>query len=108
MEPREGGVTPLDRWPLSVQKVFSGLSVLQIYVFPLVVPSCILKAQLRQDVVCVMISSVVMKWLVFKGETKAHLDSMKLDLSSPRFAEVDLKVKKLLELNSASPGRRSR
>ena len=30
MEPREGGVTPLDRWPLSVQKKFSGLNVLQI------------------------------------------------------------------------------
>ena len=50
------------------------------YVFPLVVPSCFLKAQLRQEVVCVMIS-VVMKWLVFKGETKAHLDSMKLIMS---------------------------
>ena len=77
------------------------------YVFPLVVLSCFLKAQLRQEVVYVIIS-VVMKWLVFKGETKAHLDSMKLDLSSPRFAEVDLKVKKLLELNSASPSGRSR
>ena len=80
MEPREGGVTPLDRWPLSVQKVFSGLSVLQIYVFPLVVPSCILKAQFRQEVVCVMMISVVM-WRVFKGETKAHLDSVKLIMS---------------------------
>ena len=50
------------------------------YVFPLVVPSCFLKAQLRQEVVCVMIS-VVMKWLVFKGKTKAHLDSMKLIMS---------------------------
>ena len=47
------------------------------YVFPLVVLSCFLKAQLRQEVVYVIIS-VVMKWLVFKGETKAHLDSMKL------------------------------
>ena len=81
MEPREGGVTPLDRWPLSAQKKFSGLNVLQIYVFPLVVPSCILKAQFRQEVVCVMMISVVMKWLVFKGETKAHLDSMKLIMS---------------------------
>ena len=51
------------------------------YVFPLVVLSCIVKAQLRQDVVCVMMISVVMKWLVFKGETKAHLDSMKLIMS---------------------------
>ena len=48
------------------------------YIFYLVVPSCFLKAQLRQEVVCVMMISVVMKWLVFKGETKAHLDSMKL------------------------------
>ena len=73
MEPREGGVTPLDRWPLSVQKKFSGLNVLQIC-FSLGGPfSCILKAQLRQEVVCVL-----MKWLVDKGETKAHLDSMKL------------------------------
>ena len=30
MEPMEGGVTPLDRWPLYVQKLFSGLNVLQI------------------------------------------------------------------------------
>ena len=80
MEPREGGVTPLDRWPLSVQKKFSGLNVLQIC-FSLGGPfSCILKAQLRQEVVYVIIS-VVMKWLVFKGETKAHLDSMKLIMS---------------------------
>ena len=78
------------------------------YIFYLVVPSCFLKAQLRQEVVCVMLISVVMKWLVFKGGTKAHLDSMKLDISSPRLTEVDLKVKKLLELNSASPSRRSR
>ena len=51
------------------------------YVFPLVVPSCFLKAQLIQEVVCVMMISVVMKWLVFKGETKAHLNSMKLIMS---------------------------
>ena len=51
------------------------------YVFPLVVPSCILKAQLRQEVVCVIMFCVVMKWLVFKGEFKAHLDSMKLIMS---------------------------
>ena len=79
MEPREGGVTPLDRWPLSVQKLFPGLSVLQICI-SLGGPSCFLKAQLRQEVVYVIIS-VVMKWLVFKGETKAHLDSVKLIMS---------------------------
>ena len=51
------------------------------YVFYLVVPSCFLKAQLRQEVVCVMMISVVIKWLDFKGETKALLDSVKLIVS---------------------------
>ena len=62
-------------------KNFSQGCMFYKYVFPLVVLSCFLKAQLRQEVVLVMIISVVMKWLVFKGKTKAHLDSVKLIMS---------------------------
>ena len=57
-------------------KKFSQGCMCYKYVFPLVVLICFLKAQLIPEVV-----SVVMKWLVFKGETKAHLNSMKLIMS---------------------------